>query len=173
MIIRGKVWKYGDNVNTDVIIPGKYLRTTDIRVFVQHAMEGIDPNFSPQQGDIIVAGKNFGCGSSREQAVLALKYANIGCVVAKSFSRIFFRNAINVGLPIIEGDIVDCVNTGDEIEVDISRGTIKIGNKIIQGSKLPPFLLEILANDGLIEHRKKNVEHQTSKYKRSESSKKC
>ncbi len=163
MIIRGKVWKYGDNVNTDVIIPGKYLRTTDISVFAQHAMEGIDPSFSPQQGDIIVAGKNFGCGSSREQAVLALKYANIGCVVAKSFGRIFFRNAINVGLPIVEGDIVDFVNTGDEIEVDISKGTIKIGNKIIQGSKLPPFLLEILANDGLIEHRKKTMDHQTSK----------
>ncbi len=95
-------------------------------------MEGIDPSFSPQQGDIIVAGNNFGCGSSREQAVLApRKYANIGCVVAKSFGRIFFRNdLINVGLPIIEGDIVDFVNTGDEIEVDISEGTIKIGNKI-------------------------------------------
>jgi methanogen homoaconitase small subunit len=157
MIIRGKVWAYGDNVNTDVIIPGKYLRTTDISVFAKHVMEGIDPNFSPQRGDIIVAGKNFGCGSSREQAVLALKYANVGCIVAKSFGRIFFRNAINVGLPIIEGDIIDYVNTGDEIEVNISEGTIKIGKKIIQGSKLPPFLLEILENGGLIEHRKKNT----------------
>src|SRR5665647_1387607 len=85
MLIRGNVWKYGDNVNTDLIIPGKYLRTTDVNVFAEHAMEGIDRNFSPRAGDIIVAGKNFGCGSSREQAVLALKHAKIGCVVAVSF----------------------------------------------------------------------------------------
>ncbi len=98
MKFKGKVWKYGDNVDTDVIIPGKYLRTADFKVFGEHAMEGIDPGFKPATGDIIVAGKNFGCGSSREQAPLAIKYAGISCVVAKSFARIFFRNAINVGL---------------------------------------------------------------------------
>ncbi len=157
MIIRGRVWKYGDNINTDVIIPGKYLRTTDVSIFAEHAMEGIDPSFSPEKGDIIVAGKNFGCGSSREQAALALKFSNIGCVVAKSFGRIFFRNAINVGLPIIEANVVDYVNQGDDIEVDLSKGIIKIGKKSIKGSKLPPFLQEILADGGLIEHRKKAV----------------
>ena len=159
MIVRGRVWKYGDNINTDVIIPGKYLRTTDVNIFAEHAMEGIDPSFSPQEGDIIVAGKNFGCGSSREQAALALKFSNIGCVVAKSFGRIFFRNAINVGLPIIEANVVDYVNRGDVIEVDLSKGMIKIGKKSIKGSKLPPFLQEILSDGGLIEHRKKAVGH--------------
>ncbi|MGZ4944546.1 MAG: 3-isopropylmalate dehydratase small subunit [Halobacteriota archaeon] len=156
MIIRGRVWKYGDDIDTDVIIPGKYLRTTDVNVFAQHAMEGIDRTFSPQEGDIIVAGKNFGCGSSREQAVLALKYAKISCIVARSFARIFFRNAINVGLPIIQADIVDLVEKGDEIEVDLSNGLVKTPNSAVQGVKLPPFLQEILEDGGLIEHRKKN-----------------
>jgi len=159
MIFRGRVWKFGDNINTDVIIPGKYLRTTDVSVFAEHAMEGIDPSFLPQKGDIIVAGKNFGCGSSREQAVLALKFSNIGCVVAKSFGRIFFRNAINLGLPILEANVVDYVRQGDVIEVDFSEGIIKIDRKIIKGSKLPPFLQKILSDGGLIEHRKKTVGH--------------
>jgi len=156
MIIRGRVWKYGDDVDTDVIIPGKYLRTTDVNVFAQHAMEGIDPTFSPQEGDVVVAGKNFGCGSSREQAVLALKYAKIGCVVARSFARIFFRNAINVGLPIIQADVVDLVENGDEIEVDLSQGSVKTRDSAVQGVKLPPFLQRILEDGGLIEHRRKN-----------------
>ncbi len=156
MIIRGRVWKYGDDVDTDVIIPGKYLRTTDVNVFAQHAMEGIDPTFSPQEGDVIVAGNNFGCGSSREQAVLALKHAKIGCVVARSFARIFFRNAINVGLPIIQADVVDLVENGDEIEIDLSQGLIKTHDNAVQGVKLPPFLQRILEDGGLIEHRRKN-----------------
>ena len=154
MLIKGKVWKYGDNINTDLIIPGKYLRTTDVNVFAQHAMEGIDMEFSPQEGDIIVAGKNFGCGSSREQAALALKYAKIGCVVAKSFARIFFRNAINVGLPIIEADALDFVAAGDEIEVDLSSGLVRTRGKVVQGEELPKFLQEILEDGGLVEHRK-------------------
>lgn len=157
MIIKGRVWKYGDHINTDLIIPGKYLRTTDLDVFAQHAMEGTDQEFSPNAGDLIVAGKNFGCGSSREQAVLALKYAKIGCVVAKSFARIFFRNAINVGLPIIEADVVDLVEKGDEIEVDLSEGLVTTRFTIVRGTKLPPFLQTILEEGGLIEHRKKSL----------------
>jgi len=156
MLIKGKVWKYGDNINTDLIIPGKYLRTTDVNVFAQHAMEGIDMEFSPQEGDIIVAGKNFGCGSSREQAALALKYAKIGCVVAKSFARIFFRNAINVGLPIIEADALDFVAAGDEIEVDLSSGLVRTRGKVVQGEELPKFLQEILEDGGLVEYRKRH-----------------
>ncbi|NJD52268.1 MAG: 3-isopropylmalate dehydratase small subunit [Candidatus Methanoperedens sp.] len=154
-IISGRAWKFGDNVDTDVIIPGKYLRTTDMNVFASHVMEGIDPLFSQKvrKGDIIVAGKNFGCGSSREQAPLALKYAGIACIVAESFARIFFRNAINVGLPIIEARI-DC-EEGDNIEIDLEKGIVKNNGKTYPATKLPDFLREILADGGLVEHRKK------------------
>lgn len=153
--ISGKVWKFGDNIDTDVIIPGKYLRTTDMNVFASHAMEGIDPEFSQKvkKGDIIVAGRNFGCGSSREQAPLALKYAGISCIVAESFARIFFRNAINVGLPIIEAKI-DC-REGDTIEIDLEKGLVRHENKTYPGTRLPDFLRQILADGGLVEHRKK------------------
>ncbi|MFQ6071453.1 MAG: 3-isopropylmalate dehydratase small subunit [Methanosarcinales archaeon] len=155
-IIRGRVWTFGDNIDTDVIIPGKYLRTIDVRVFADHAMEGIEPSFSKKvkKGDIIVAGRNFGCGSSREQAPLALKHAGIACVVAKSFARIFFRNAINVGLPIMEANI-DNINMGDIIEIDFKNGIITKGNEKYYGTKLPDFLREILLDGGLVEHRKK------------------
>ncbi len=155
--ISGKVWKFGDDVDTDVIIPGKYLRTTDMSVFAAHVMEGVDQEFSRKvkKGDIIVAGKNFGCGSSREQAPLALKYAGVACIVAESFARIFFRNAINVGLPIIESRI-DC-KEGDVIEIDLESGIVKSQNKSYQGTKLPDFLREILSDGGLVEHRKKKV----------------
>ncbi|VVB53860.1 Isopropylmalate/citramalate isomerase small subunit [uncultured archaeon] len=154
-IISGKAWKFGDNVDTDVIIPGKYLRTTDMSVFASHVMEGIDPLFSQKvrKGDIIVAGKNFGCGSSREQAPLALKHAGIACIVAESFARIFFRNAINVGLPIIEARI-DC-KEGDNIEIDLEKGIVKNNGKTYPATKLPDFLRDILADGGLVEHRKK------------------
>lgn len=154
-IISGRAWKFPDNVDTDVIIPGKYLRTTDMNVFASHVMEGINPNFSKkvQNGDIIVAGKNFGCGSSREQAPLALKHAGIACIVAESFARIFFRNAINVGLPIIEAKI-DC-KEGDVIEIDLEKGLVKNKDKTYRGMRLPDFLREILADNGLVEHRKK------------------
>ncbi|MFZ3059372.1 MAG: homoaconitase small subunit [Candidatus Methanoperedens sp.] len=154
-MISGKVWKFGDNIDTDVIIPGKYLRTTDMNVFASHVMEGIDPEFPKKvkTGDIIVAGKNFGCGSSREQAPLALKHAGIACIVAESFARIFFRNAINVGLPIIEAKI-DC-SEGDIIEIDLGNGIVKHRDKTYPATKLPDFLREILADGGLVEHRKK------------------
>jgi methanogen homoaconitase small subunit len=156
-LISGKVWKFGDNIDTDVIIPGKYLRTTDMNVFASHVMEGIDPEFSKKvkKGDIIVAGKNFGCGSSREQAPLALKHAGIACIVAGSFARIFFRNAINVGLPIIEAKI-EC-EEGDIIEIDLEKGRVKNKNNTYTGTKLPGFLREILSDGGLVEHRKKKA----------------
>lgn len=154
--IKGRVWKFGNDIDTDVIIPGKYLRTKDMQVFAAHAMEGIDPEFSKKAkpGDIIVAGDNFGCGSSREQAPLALKHAGIACVVAKSFARIFFRNAINVGLPLMEAD-VEC-NEGEELKVDLLKGEVIVpGRGTFKGNKLPDFLLEILTDGGLVAHRKK------------------
>jgi methanogen homoaconitase small subunit len=150
----GRVWKYGDNVDTDVIIPGKYLRTADLRTFGEHAMEGIDPSFKPATGDIVVAGKNFGCGSSREQAPLALKYAGISCVIAKSFSRIFFRNAINVGLPIVEADVYDAVQKGDTIEVDLDIGKVRAGGREYNSTMLPGFLQDILNAGGLVAYRR-------------------
>ena len=154
-IIEGRAWVFGDNIDTDVIIPGKYLRTTDMQVFADHAMEGIYPEFSSkvQKGDVIVAGNNFGCGSSREQAPLALKHAGVACVVAKSFARIFFRNAINVGLPVMEDD-VEC-SEGDSVKIDLKNGSIEVNNKTFKGNKLPDFLLEILTDGGLVAHRKK------------------
>ncbi|MDV0447084.1 2,3-dimethylmalate dehydratase small subunit [Methanosarcinaceae archaeon Ag5] len=161
--IQGKVWTFGNDIDTDVIIPGKYLRTTDMQVFADHAMEGIDPDFSKkvQKGDIIVAGDNFGCGSSREQAPLALKYAGVSCVIAKYFARIFFRNAINVGLLIIEADID--AQEGDTVDVDLEKGIICVNgdaNKTYPAGKIPDFLLEILEDGGLVEHRKKNQAEQ-------------
>jgi methanogen homoaconitase small subunit len=162
--IIGRVWKFGNDIDTDVIIPGKYLRTKDMQVFAAHAMEGIDPEFAKKvkPGDIIVAGDNFGCGSSREQAPLALKHAGITCVVAKSFARIFFRNAINVGLPLMEAD-VDC-QQGDEIEVDLLRGEVRVpGKDVFIGNKLPDFLLDMLTDGGLVAHRKKVQSQQKEK----------
>ncbi|WMW23504.1 3-isopropylmalate dehydratase [Methanolobus mangrovi] len=153
-IIKGKAWIFGSDIDTDVIIPGKYLRTTDMQALADHAMEGIDPEFSKKvkKGDVIVADDNFGCGSSREQAVLALKYAGVACIVAKSFGRIFFRNAINVGLPLMEAD-VQC-SEGDEVEIDLLQGTVKVNGKVFHGNKLPDFLLEMLTKGGLVAQRK-------------------
>ena len=160
---KGKVWKFGNDIDTDAIIPGKYLRTTDMQVFADHAMEGISADFAPnvQKGDIIVAGDNFGCGSSREQAPLALKYAGVSCIIAKYFARIFFRNAINIGLLIIEADVE--AEDGDSVEVDLNSGVVRVHPK--DGSavreyptgKLPDFLLEILNDGGLVAHRKKEA----------------
>lgn len=154
--IIGRVWKFGDDIDTDLIIPGKYLRTKDMQVFAAHAMEGIDSEFAKKvkSGEIIVAGRNFGCGSSREQAPLALKYSGVACIVAKSFARIFFRNSINVGLPLMEADI-EC-QEGDEIRVDLLKGEVTVpGKGTFRGNKLPDFLLQILADGGLVAHRKK------------------
>ena len=154
MKFKGRAWKYGDNVDTDVIIPGKYLRSADFRVFAEHAMEGIDPGFRPAAGDVIVAGNNFGCGSSREQAPLAIKHAGISCVVARSFARIFFRNAINVGLPIVEADVADAVQKGDVVEVDLDTGCVTASGVRYPSTRLPDFLQDILNAGGLVAYRR-------------------
>jgi 3-isopropylmalate/(R)-2-methylmalate dehydratase small subunit len=162
MKVSGKTIKFGDNVDTDVILPGKYLVLIDPIELAKHAMEGLDPAFpeKAKKGVIVVGGKNFGCGSSREQAPLALKYAGVKCVLADSFARIFFRNAINIGLPVIEHKgISAAVNNGDEITVDFESGTIQnlSQDKSFQAIKLPPFILQILADGGLIENLRKRL----------------
>ncbi|KUO42877.1 MAG: 3-isopropylmalate dehydratase [Hadesarchaea archaeon YNP_N21] len=159
--IQGKVWKYGDNINTDLIIPGKYkFKTVDLNELAKHVMEGIDPKFAEnvKKGDVIVAGKNFGCGSSREQAPLALKYAGVGAVIAKSFARIFYRNSINVGLPIFESqEIYYATENGDMVEIDLESGlALNLTKKRSFATKpLPDFLLKIMQDGGLVEHFKK------------------
>ncbi|MDH5806942.1 MAG: 3-isopropylmalate dehydratase small subunit [Candidatus Methanomethylicaceae archaeon] len=159
MIIKGKVWLFEDNIDTDLIIPGKYLVLTDPNELSKHVFENIIEGFYSKisKGDIIVAGKNFGCGSSREHAAIALKYAGIGAIVAKSFSRIFFRNAINVGLPVIPSkEARDIINNGEIITINLEEGFIeKEDGKRIAIEKYPDFLLEILKNGGLVESLKK------------------
>jgi 3-isopropylmalate/(R)-2-methylmalate dehydratase small subunit len=162
MKVTGKAVKFGDNVDTDVILPGKYLVLIDPRDLAKHAMEGLDPSFPEKaaKGVIVVGGKNFGCGSSREQAPLALKYAGVQCVLAESFARIFFRNAINIGLPVIEcKGISAAVDNGDEIDVDFEAGKVQNVTKgtSLQAPKLPPFIVEILADGGLIENLRKRL----------------
>jgi len=161
-MISGKMVKFGDNVNTDVILPGKYLPLIDPKELGQHAMEGLDPAFTKKAKDgvILVAGKNFGCGSSREQAPIALKYAGVKCVLAESFARIFYRNAINVGLPVVQcKNVSDKVEEGDELLVDLKTGTVKNGSKgiTLSATQLPPFILEILSDGGLIENLRKRM----------------
>ncbi|MDD5455048.1 MAG: 3-isopropylmalate dehydratase small subunit [Candidatus Ratteibacteria bacterium] len=155
MIIKGKVHKFGDNINTDEIIPAPYLVTTDMKELGKHCMEGIDASFAKkvQQGDIIVAGKNFGCGSSREHAPLAILGCGISLVIAGSFARIFYRNCINVGLPILtSGEIHKNTRSGDILEVDLLKGEIKniTQNKSFQVSAFPPLLQEIIKAGGLM-----------------------
>lgn len=157
-IIEGKVLKYGDGVNTDVIIPGKYLIYTDHKELAKHAMEGIDPDFSKKISErkIIVKGTNFGCGSSREQAPIALKYAGVQCVLADSFARIFYRNAINIGLPILECDNVSSkVDDADELRIDFRKGSVEDVSKGIRldTHPVPGFLLEIMEK-GLVKYIK-------------------
>ena len=162
-MISGKAIKYGDNVNTDVILPGKYLELSlNSMELSKHAMEGLDPSFAEkvQGGAILVAGKNFGCGSSREEAPLALKYAGVKCVLAESFARIFYRNAINIGLPAVEcGGVSGRVEEGDELTVDLENGTVKNQSKgvTLHATQLPPFILEILSDGGLIENLRKRM----------------
>jgi 3-isopropylmalate/(R)-2-methylmalate dehydratase small subunit len=162
MKVSGTAVKFGDNVDTDVILPGIYLVLIDPMELAKHAMEGLDPAFpeKAKKGVIVVGGKNFGCGSSREQAPLALKYAGAKCVLADSFARIFFRNAINIGLPVIEHKgISAAVNNGDEVTVDFESGTIQnlSQGKNFQAARLPPFILEILADGGLIENLRRRL----------------
>ena len=162
MKVRGSAIKFGDNVDTDVILPGKYLVLIDPKELAKHALEGLDPTFpeKAKKGVVVVGGKNFGCGSSREQAPLALKYAGVNCVLAESFARIFFRNAINIGLPVIEcKGISAAVDNGDELAVDFEAGKIQNLSKrqSLQVTKLPPFILEILSDGGLIENLRRRL----------------
>ena len=155
MSVKGKVFKYGDNVDTDVIIPARYLNTSDAKELAAHCMEDIEVDFvkNVKDGDIIVANKNFGCGSSREHAPLAIKTAGVSCVIASTFARIFYRNSINIGLPILECDeAVKNIDAGDELEVDFKSGLIKnlTKNQEYQGEGFPEFMQKIIDNDGLI-----------------------
>lgn len=156
--MKGKVWKFGNDIDTDIILPGRYLIYTDEERLSEHCMEGLDEDFNEKfnKGDFIVAGNNFGCGSSREHAPIALKGLGVSAVIAESFARIFYRNSTNVGVPLLEAPgITDLVEEGEEIEVDMEKGTITSQNgESITFKKLPPFMLEILEKGGLIEYLK-------------------
>lgn len=160
MKIKGKAWNYGDNVNTDFILPGIYLELTDPKELGKHAMEGLDPEFTEKvkPGDIIIGGRNFGLGSSREHAPIALKQSGVGAIIAEGYARIFYRNTINLGLPALEcPNISTQVKTGDNIEIDLNKGTITINHqKQIKFLPIPKFMLEILNTNGLREYIKKN-----------------
>ena len=152
---RGTVFRFGDNVDTDVIIPARYLATSEPSELAAHCMEDIDKTFiqKVQKGDIIVAGRNFGCGSSREHAPLVIKTCGTGCVIAKSFARIFYRNAINIGLPILEcPEAADEINAGDEVEVNFDTGVItdKTTGKTYKAQPFPEFIQNIIAKGGLL-----------------------
>ena len=154
---KGIVFKFGDNVDTDVIIPARYLNSSDPKELATHCMEDIDPEFvnKVSQGDIIVATKNFGCGSSREHAPIAIKAAGVSCVIAETFARIFYRNAINIGLPIIEcPEAAKRIDEGDEVEVDFDSGIITNQTKkeTYQGQAFPPFMLNIIDCEGLVNY---------------------
>jgi 3-isopropylmalate/(R)-2-methylmalate dehydratase small subunit len=160
--LKGRIWTFGDDIDTDIIIPGRYLVLREEKQLAEHLMEGIDPDFhlKVKKGDIMVAGKNFGCGSSREHAPIALKGAGISAVIAESFARIFYRNSINVGLPLLESrNISKYVNEGDEIEIDMEKGIIKDlntgGEFEING--LPEFMIGILEEGGLISYLKEHM----------------
>ncbi|MEA2054140.1 MAG: 3-isopropylmalate dehydratase small subunit [Candidatus Thermoplasmatota archaeon] len=158
MLVKGRVLKYGNDINTDVIFPGRYLEITDAKEMAKHAMEDLDSDFldKVKDGAIIAAGKNFGCGSSREQAATCLKYAGVVAIVAKSFARIFYRNAINQGLPVFDSKEVDTLNEGDIVEIDTDKGLIENKTKGItyKINPLPDFLDEIIQSGGLIESLK-------------------
>ena len=157
MRAQGHVFKYGDNVDTDVIIPARYLNSFDAKELASHAMADIDPEFAEkvQEGDLIVAKKNFGCGSSREHAPLCLKTAGVSCVIAETFARIFYRNAINIGLPIIEcPEAAAAIRDGDQVEVDFDRGIIhnRTKDESYEGQAFPPFMQKIIAAGGLVNY---------------------
>lgn len=155
--MKGTAWKFGNDIDTDIILPGRYLIYTDEERLSAHCMEGLDPKFSEKckKGDFIVAGTNFGCGSSREHAPIAIKGAGVSCVIAESFARIFYRNATNVGVPLLEAPgISKIIENGDEIEVNMENGVIRGNDFEITFKKLPPFMLEILNKGGLIQYLK-------------------
>ncbi len=157
MIFEGKVWKFGDNIDTDAIIPARYLTTSDHQELAAHCMEDADPDFikKVKAGDIILGGENFGCGSSREHAPIAIKASGVSCVIAKSFARIFYRNSFNMGLPIFESkELVDAIKEGEKITVDSAKGTITIAssNKVFTINSIPPFMEKLIADGGLMKH---------------------
>ncbi len=163
MNAKGAAFKYGDNVDTDVIIPARYLNSSDPKELAKHCMEDIDKDFvnNVKQGDIMVADKNFGCGSSREHAPLAIKEVGISCVIAKTFARIFYRNAINIGLPILECDeAAENISAGDVVAVNFETGKItnETKNQVYMAQPFPEFMKNIMANDGLINQTKKKLE---------------
>lgn len=163
MNTKGKVFKYGDNVDTDVIIPARYLNTSNARELALHCMEDIDRTFveKVESGDIMVAGWNFGCGSSREHAPLVIKTCGTGCVIAKSFARIFYRNAINIGLPILEcPDACDEISAGDAVEINFDNGEIRdlTTGKVYHAQPFPPFIQNIIRSGGLLASIKKQEE---------------
>ena len=161
-MLKGKVWKYGANVDTDAIIPARYLNLSRGEELAWHCMEDLDPAFAQevQSGDIIVATTNFGCGSSREHAPLAVKGAGVSCVIADTFARIFYRNAINIGLPILEcPEAVRGTDTGQALEVELETGTIRNldTGQVFQAAPYPPFMIEIISAGGLIEFTRKEL----------------
>jgi 3-isopropylmalate/(R)-2-methylmalate dehydratase small subunit len=167
--IKGKVWKFGDNVDTDAIIPGKYLVINQPKELAKHAFENMRPEFAARvkKGDIIVGGENFGSGSSREHAPLALK-ENISVIIAKSFARIFFRNAINIGLPVLECDTTE-IDEGDILEVDLNKGIVfnKTKNRAYDVSPLPMFVRRIIESGGLVNYVKEPKQREDERSQRS------
>jgi 3-isopropylmalate/(R)-2-methylmalate dehydratase small subunit len=163
MKAQGKVYKFGDNVDTDVIIPARYLNTSDPKELAQHCMEDIDATFAKRvvPGSVMVGGRNFGCGSSREHAPLAIKVAGVSCIIAESFARIFYRNSINIGLPILESkEASEEIKDGDEVTVDFETGVIKniTTGKEYKAVGFPQFIQEIIQANGLVEYIKKSRE---------------
>jgi 3-isopropylmalate dehydratase small subunit len=162
MELKGKIWKFGDNIDTDAIIPARYLNTSDPAELAKHCMEDADPSFPAKlkKGDIIVAGTNFGCGSSREHAPIAIKAAGVACVIAKSFARIFYRNAFNMGLPILEcPEAFDFLQEGDEVAVSLDRGEITIikNSRKLKAQPVPEFMQALLNAGGLMNYVKKKT----------------
>jgi 3-isopropylmalate/(R)-2-methylmalate dehydratase small subunit len=162
-MIKGKAVKFGKNVDTDVILPGPYLVHTDPYELAKHAMEGLDPEFAEKATDgvIVVGGKNFGCGSSREQAPIALKYSGVKCVLAESFARIFYRNSITIGLPVLVcSGVSGKVEEEDVLAVDLQSGKVEdeTNGSVLEATCLPEFIMEILDDGGLIEHLKRRIE---------------
>ena len=161
-IIRGRVWKYGDNINTDVIFPGKYTYTvSEPAEMPAHALEDLDPDFASgvKPGDIIVAGKNWGCGSSREQAVTCLKESGLGAIIAESFARIYYRNCLNAALPaLLCPEAVHVIQDGEQVEIDLDKGEIRTSKGTYTFSPLPEVVREIFNAGGLIAHTKKRLD---------------
>ena len=160
MKAKGKAFKYGDNVDTDVIIPARHLNTSAPSELAAHCMEDIDPHFAGtvNRGDMIVAGRNFGCGSSREHAPLAIKESGIACVIAESFARIFYRNALNIALPILEcPDAAKAISAGDEVSIDLGTGEISdlTTEQTFQAEPFPPFMMDLIAAGGLAAYLKR------------------